>query len=93
MADINEREAFVGLQDAFKRMRDYARALALLRSDQRWLAIASIAEKCGDSAEQLFTKSKRQGSAPVVTPPGVPLNLGQAPKNGLILPPGVRRGK
>lgn len=91
MADINEREAYVGLQDAFKRMRDFSRALALLRSDQRWLAIARIAEQCEDSTKQLFTKSARQGSGAVVTPPGEALDLSR-PGSGLLLPPGVRRG-
>lgn len=93
MADINEREAWTGLLDAFKRMRDFSRSLALLRSDQRWLAIARIAEQCQDSATQLYTKSARQGSKPVVTPPGEALKLTQAPGSGLLLPPGVRRGK
>ena len=94
MADLNEREAWAGLQDAFARMRDYSRALALLRSDQRWLAIARIAEQCQDSARQLYTKSQRQGSKAIVTPPGIALdNLTQAPGSGLLLPPGTRRGK
>lgn len=79
MANISEREAWAGLLDAFNRMREFSRALALLRSDQRWLAIAGIADTCKTNAEKLFTKSRRQGSHPLVTPPGKPL----------ILPPGA----
>lgn len=82
MADMTEREAWNGLLDAFTRMRDFSRALALLRGDQRWLAIAGISDQCKDQCTKLFTKSSRQGSAPVVTPAG----------QRLILPPGVRRG-
>lgn len=91
MADISEREAWNGLVDAFKRMRDYSRALALLRSDQRWLGIARIAESLEDNCKKLFTKSARQGNAAVVTPPGQALDLSR-PGSGLLLPPGVRRG-
>ena len=91
MADISEREAWNGLLDAFKRMRDYSRALALLRSDQRWLGIARVAESCEDTCKALFNKSARQGSNPVVTPPGEALDLSR-PGSGLLLPPGVRRG-
>src|SRR5262245_33402069 len=77
MADINEREAWAGLQDAFARMRDFSRALALLRTDQRWLAIAGLADRCQDSARVLYTKSERQGSKAYVTPPGEALQLSQ----------------
>lgn len=89
MADINEREAWNGLVDALKRMRDYSRALALLRSDQRWLAITNLSERMLDNCQRLFEKSKRQGSAPVVTPPGKAIDLSHT---GLIVPPGTRRG-
>lgn len=83
MADMTEREAWNGLLDSFARMRDYSRALALKRGDQRWLAVAGLADRAKEVATQLFTKSSRQGSAPVVTPKG----------QRLILPPGVIRGK
>lgn len=78
MANISEGQAFMTLVHALTTARESARALALLRSDQRWLAVASIFDQTKDNAEKLFTKSQRQGSHPVVTPPGVPL----------ILPPG-----
>lgn len=79
MADITEREAWNRLQEALLAMRDSARALALLRRDQRWLAVAGIADRCKDSCTTLFTKSTLQGSRPVVTPPGQSLILPESP--------------
>lgn len=78
MADISEVQAFKTLIQSLQMAREASRSLALLRSDQRWLAVASIFDRTRDTAEQLFTKSQRQGSHPVVTPEGIPL----------ILPPG-----
>ena len=75
MANISEREAWTGLLDAFARMREFSRALALLRGDQRWLAVAGLADRCKDMAEKLFTKSSRQGSVPLITGKGEPIIL------------------
>lgn len=79
MADISERAAFIRMIDALTALRDSARALALLRSDERWLVIANGSQRMKDNAEQLFTKSRRQGSNPIVTPAGVPIRLSKAP--------------
>lgn len=79
MADMSERELWLRLVEALTHMRECARGLALHRSDQRWLAIASIADQTRDSAEKLFQKSRRQGSHPLVTPAGKPLVLPKTP--------------
>jgi hypothetical protein len=71
----------MALVNALTTARESCRALALLRSDERWLTVSRIFDRTKDSAEQLVTKSSRQGSSPIVTPEGVPL----------ILPPGRRQ--
>ena len=77
MANISEREAWGRFIDAMLAARDSARALGLLRSDERWIVIAGMTDRIKDNAEKLFTKSKRQGSSAIVRP-GSPI----------ILPPG-----
>lgn len=66
MADVSERELFIRMIDSLTALRDSARGLALLRSDRRWLLIASGADRLKDTAEGLFTKSSQQGSIPPV---------------------------
>ncbi len=80
MAEVSERELWSALQNALGVMRDSARGLALKRGDQRWLAIAGIADQAKDSCQKLFTKSQRQGSRALVTPPDTPLLLPGTPE-------------
>ena len=80
MAEISEREAWTRFIDAMLAARDSARALGLIRSDERWIQIAGLTDVLKDNAEKLFTKAKRQGSTPVFRP-GSPL----------VLPPGFNR--
>lgn len=74
MADISENQAFLTLINSMQMGRDAARALGLLRGDERWMAVAAIFDRTKDTAEQLFTKSRRQGSIPLVSP-GTPIIL------------------
>lgn len=80
MAEVTERELWNALQNALRVMRDSARGLALKRQDQRWLAVAGIADKALDTCQKLFTKSQRQGSHALVTPPDTPLVLPGTPE-------------
>lgn len=79
MADITEREAWTRFIDAMLAARDSARALGLLRRDERWIQIAGLTDHLKDNAEKLFKKSARQGSHALVRP-GSPI----------LLPPGYR---
>lgn len=80
MANISDREAFLALVNALATARESARALGHLRSDERWIVVSRIFDRTKDRVEELFTKSSRQGSPPVIGPSGSPI----------ILPPGYR---
>lgn len=54
MADISEREAFASLLDSLLRARDSMRAIALLRSDERWIEASQIFDRVKDNATRLM---------------------------------------
>lgn len=66
MADITEAQAFAALLNGLGNSRDACRALGLLRSDERWIRLAATFDQISDSAKILFSRSRAQGSIPII---------------------------
>lgn len=58
MADITEREAYIGLLDSLRKAREFSRALGLKRGDMRWIKVAGWFDQCEDNCSKLFEKAK-----------------------------------
>jgi hypothetical protein len=55
VADLNsEAVAFAALLDALGTARDAMRSIALLRSDERWIATSSMVDQLRDNATKLM---------------------------------------
>lgn len=58
MADVTEREAYLGLINALKSASEFSRILGLKRGDMRWIRVRGMLDQCGDNCTKLFHKAQ-----------------------------------
>ena len=71
MSHLTDRQAYLALIDHLMGARDAARSLGLMRSDTRWIQIASMFDQIKDKSTLLMQKRQQPVPTRIWTPNSV----------------------